>query len=94
MNPSKTDSQVAGEDLRELMTVLGIPLHARPVSPHEVFQNEVLPKVQRIMTVVETAQKHHDWLCDLEKMGYPPGHAPICRELGLGAALDALDGDA
>jgi hypothetical protein len=38
-------SEVANEDLRELMTLLGLSLHARPISPHEVFQTEILPAI-------------------------------------------------
>jgi hypothetical protein len=34
------------DDLRELMEVLGIPTHARPMSPHRVMQEEVIPAAQ------------------------------------------------
>lgn len=38
---------VAQDDLRELMRALRIPTHARPETPHEVFQNEVMPKIAK-----------------------------------------------
>lgn len=35
------------DDLTELMEVAGIATHARPVSPHKVMQDEVIPWVKR-----------------------------------------------
>lgn len=43
-----TDNSVAQADLVRLMEVLGISTHARSESPHEVFENEVLPAIERL----------------------------------------------
>lgn len=51
----RTASEVANEDLRDLMRCLGMSLHARPDSPHEVFQTEVLPRVRQIQTALREA---------------------------------------
>lgn len=35
------------DDLREILDALGLGTHARPKSPHQVFQDEVLPALKR-----------------------------------------------
>ena len=45
----QTASQVMQEDLGELLRVLGLGDHARPVSPHEVMANEVIPAARLLM---------------------------------------------
>ena len=40
-------SEMANKYLRDLMEAAGISTHARPVSPHEVMQAEVIPWVKR-----------------------------------------------
>ena len=39
------DNDIIQNDMRHLMNVLGISTHARPISPHEVFVSEIIPKV-------------------------------------------------
>ncbi len=36
------------DDMTELMRVLGISVHARPCSPHDVMLNEIIPAVRRL----------------------------------------------
>lgn len=43
------NAQVAQDDLRQIMRELGISTHARPYSPHEVVQREVLPRLKWLM---------------------------------------------
>jgi Zn finger protein HypA/HybF involved in hydrogenase expression len=40
---------VMQDDMTELMRVLGISVHARPCSPHEVMVNEIIPAVRRLV---------------------------------------------
>lgn len=47
---------VAQDDLTELMRLLGLSTHARPTSPHRVFQDEVLPRVKEWRKVLRTVQ--------------------------------------
>jgi hypothetical protein len=39
------DEPTPHDDLTRIMGLLNIPLHARPVSPHEVVVAEVLPRI-------------------------------------------------
>lgn len=39
---------VMQDDMTDLMTALGISTNARPVSPHEVMQNEIIPAVRAL----------------------------------------------
>lgn len=56
-NAMLSASEVANRDLRALMLILGMSIHARPNSPQEVFQSEVLPKVAAMQdALAEVAQ--------------------------------------
>jgi hypothetical protein len=44
-----TNSEVAQDDLAEVLQVLGLGDHARPISPHAVVQTEVLPAIRRLV---------------------------------------------
>jgi len=42
------DNDVIQNDMRHLMNVLGMSTHARPVTPHDVFVSEIIPKVEAL----------------------------------------------
>lgn len=44
---------VLQHDVRDLLQALGLGTHARPVSPHQVVQTEVLPAIRRLMVPAE-----------------------------------------
>lgn len=44
----RTASELMQDDMIELMEALGISTHARPVSPHRVMQDEILPAVREM----------------------------------------------
>lgn len=37
------------EDLGEILEALGLGNHARPISPHQVVQDEILPAIRRLV---------------------------------------------
>lgn len=49
------DSDIAQSDLAELLTVLGMGDHARPQSPHEVFQEALCILRNRLATATAEA---------------------------------------
>lgn len=49
LQEARQDVHLSHADLVEMMDVLGISTHARPDSPHEVFQREVLPEMRRLL---------------------------------------------
>lgn len=44
----RSERQLAHSDLVDILNALGLGLHARPLSPHEVVQLEVLPAIGRL----------------------------------------------
>lgn len=65
MNPE--NSEVANRDLRELMLTLGMSIHARPKSPHEVFQDEVIPRVRDLKAAERILEAVIEWSCQLQR---------------------------
>ena len=58
------DNDIIQNYMRHLMGVLGISTHARPVSPHDVFISEIIPKVIQLIADTEKllmALKHSLW---------------------------------
>lgn len=47
-------ASVAQEDLRRILVALGLGDHARPISPHAVVENLVLPTIQRQVAALES----------------------------------------
>lgn len=45
----ESSSEVMQDDMTALMKVLGISVHARPCSPHEVMVNEIIPAVRALV---------------------------------------------
>lgn len=43
-----SDSEVYQKDVADLLEAVGLEVYARPDSPHEVVQNEVLPRIQNL----------------------------------------------
>jgi hypothetical protein len=43
------DLTVLHEDIADILRALGLPTHARPYSPHEVIQRDVLPRIGELM---------------------------------------------
>lgn len=43
-------SEIMQDDMTALMKVLGISVHARPCSPHEVMVNEIIPAVRALLS--------------------------------------------
>ena len=41
-------SEVIQDDMAALMTILGISVHARSASPHDVMVNEILPAIIKL----------------------------------------------
>lgn len=50
--PPVSDHDLIQADLREIMDALGLSTHARPYSPHEVVQREVLPAIKTLRDLV------------------------------------------
>lgn len=42
----RSQEQVFQDDLKEIMQELGMQVHARPLSPHRVVQEEVIPYIR------------------------------------------------
>ena len=62
--------QLQQDDLRAILDALGISTHARPYSPHEVVQREVLPaitalraKVARVVALREDVRAEQNRCC-------------------------------
>lgn len=45
---SQHSPEAMQSDLKLIMEALGISIHARPYSPHEVVQQEILPKIRKM----------------------------------------------
>jgi hypothetical protein len=41
------------DDMHELLRLLGLGDHARPISPHEVMQQEILPRVRIVVGIIQ-----------------------------------------
>jgi hypothetical protein len=48
MCSEKNQSDVFQEDVRDLLEALGLGTHARPKSPHEVIQDEIIPAIESL----------------------------------------------
>jgi hypothetical protein len=82
----RNPGDVLHEDLRQILLVLGLGDHARPCSPHEVVQREVLPAIRRLMGV----SVHKPFTDDgVTYCGWATGHEVIdgCGEVWPCAAV-------
>lgn len=52
-DPQRSDTDVYQDDVHDLLEALDLGTHARPVSPHMVVQEEVLPEVRRLREAVD-----------------------------------------
>lgn len=95
-----TDYSVLQDDLAELLRALGLSDHARPYSPHEVMQREVLPAVQSLKSLLKgtveahkmTARERESWkkLAELTNARSAAAEARG-RKQALVDAADAMD---
>ncbi|MDX1390552.1 MAG: hypothetical protein R3344_15290, partial [Acidobacteriota bacterium] len=56
------NTEVLQADVRDLLRALGISDHARPISPHEVVQTEVLPAIRAALDRVRALKAERERL--------------------------------
>lgn len=56
----RTDIELMQNDVAELLRALGLGDHARPISCHDVIQEEILPSLREIYTKHEEGM--HVWV--------------------------------
>jgi hypothetical protein len=92
----RTDADVYQDDVRALLDALDLGTHARPVSPHMVVQDEVLPAVRKLkrafrdlcLTFINMKTSAKSRMRDMQGGGGRPQHARL-REGRYEAATEA-----
>jgi len=69
MPTEKKQHEVFQDDMHDLLEYLDLGTHARPDSPHEVLQEEILPEIRELR---QKAWKHDQWQDSLEWATDPP----------------------
>lgn len=54
---ARADPSELQDDLAEMLRIVGISDHARPISPHEVVQRELLPRLREMAAALGAARE-------------------------------------
>lgn len=78
-------AQTFSDDVQALLEALGISIHARPISPHQVVIQEVLPAIRNLRASVVTASSKETprfdvsrWAWIAEQVAKQSGRVEFC----------------